>query len=617
MTPDEIRKSFLDAMTRQGSIAIPSANIVPENDPSTLFVGSGMQPMVPYLLGLDHPMGKDLVNVQPCIRTGDIDEVGDLTHLTFFEMIGRWELGADPATYKAEQIRRIMDWQVNVLGLDPKRLSVTIHCGNPELGIDFDNDSLKVWQSFFESHGIDATVEDEPFKYGASRGGRIFVYDDSENWWSRAGVPSNMPSGEPGGPDSEMFFDHDPDGDPMAHPADGGARFVEIGNNVFMSHKRTDDGFVLFERPNIDYGGGLERILSAATGEVDVYKSPFFSGPMAHLEEKSGKTYAGNEKAFRIILDHTRATVFLLASGVYPSNKDAGYVVRRLIRRAARVGKTLGFDVAFLSDLAEVFVQESETYTFVQDAREQVLNALEQEEAMFLKTLRNGEREIRRYMTTGQVTGRTAFQFYETYGFPLELTRELLAEEGMSIVEPEGFELAAKEHSEASKSASNTKFTGGLGDKSETTVSFHTATHLLLAGLREVLGDHVHQRGSNITPERIRFDVSHPQKITPEEIAQVVDFVNKAIDAGAEVTHYEMDKTEAREAGIEGSFWEKYPERVTIYEMKDAAGTVYSKELCGGPHVTNTGLLQQYGRFKVLKEESSSSGVRRIKAVIA
>lgn len=617
MTPDEIRKSFLDEMTRQGSIAIPSASVVPENDPSTLFVGSGMQPMVPYLLGLDHPMGKDLVNVQPCIRTGDIEEVGDLTHLTFFEMIGRWELGADPETYKAEQIRRIMDWQVKVLGLDPNLLSVTIHCGNQELGIDFDNASLKVWQAFFEAHNVDAKIEDDPFKYGASRGGRIFVYDDSENWWSRAGVPSNMPVGEPGGPDSEMFFDHDPSGDPMAHPAEGGDRFVEIGNNVFMSHKRTEDGFVLFDRPNIDYGGGLERILSAATGEVDVYKSPFFSGPMQYLEEHSSETYGDNEKAYRIILDHTRATVFLLASGVYPSNKDAGYVVRRLIRRAARVGKTLGFEGAFLADLAQVFINESETYTFVQDAREQVLNALEQEETLFLKTLRNGEREIRRFMKTGSVTGRIAFQFYETYGFPLELTKELLEEDGISILEPEGFDIAAKEHSVASKSASTAKFSGGLGDKSETTVSFHTATHLLLAGLREVLGDHVHQRGSNITPERIRFDVSHPQKITPDEIAQVVEFVNKAMVAEAEVKSYEMDKNEAREAGIEGSFWDKYPERVTIYEMKDGAGTIYSRELCGGPHVENTGNLNQLGTFKVLKEESSSSGVRRIKAVIA
>lgn len=617
MTPDEIRNSFLDEMKRQGSVPIPASSVVPENDPSTLFVGSGMQPMVPYLLGLDHPMGKDLVNVQPCIRTGDIEEVGDLTHLTFFEMIGRWELGADPETYKAEQIRRVMDWQVNVLNLDPNRLSVSIHAGNADLGIDFDNASLKVWKEFFAAHGIEAKVEDEPFKYGASRGGRIFVYDDGENWWSRAGVPSNMPVGEPGGPDSEMFFDHDPDGDVMLHPAEGGDRFVEIGNNVFMSHKRTEAGFELFEKPNIDYGGGLERILAAATGEADVYRSPFFAGPMAWLEENSGKTYADHARAFRIVLDHCRATVFLLASGVYPSNKDAGYVVRRLIRRAARVGRTLDFEGPFLAELAKVFIAESVTYSFVQDAREQVLNALEQEEAQFLKTLRSGEREIRRYMQNDVVTGRVAFHFYETYGFPLELTKELLEEEGKTIAEPEGFDVAAKEHSVASKSASTAKFAGGLGDKSETTVSFHTATHLLLAGLREVLGDHVHQRGSNITPERIRFDVSHPQKITKDELAEVVEFVNKAIAAEASVHHFEMDKEEAREAGIEGSFWEKYPERVTIYEMKDADGNVYSRELCGGPHAENTKELKQYGTFKVLKEESSSSGVRRIKAVIA
>lgn len=616
MTPDDIRKSFITAMEGHGSVAIPSSGLVPENDASTLFVGSGMQPMVPYLLGLAHPMGNDLVNIQPCVRTGDIEEVGDMSHLTFFEMIGRWELRANPETYKTVQINRIMDWQVEILGLDPSRLSVTIHSGNSKLGIDYDHASLKTWQEVFAKYGVEAKVEDEPYKYGASRGGRIFVYDDSENWWSRAGVPANMPIGEPGGPDSEMFFDHAPDGDPFAHPADGRDRFVEIGNNVFMSHLRTKEGFQLFDRPNIDYGGGLERIVCAVNGEVDLYLSPFFATPKRILEEKSGKAYQDHARSFRIVLDHCRAAVFMMSSGVGPGNKDRGYVVRRLLRRAVRAGKTLGLDKPFMVDIATAFINESKTYPFVQDARENVLDMLKREESTFLLTLRKGEQEIRNLINKGPITGRLAFWIYETYGFPLELTEEVLAEAGISIVDRDGFDEAAKEHAEKSKSASDTKFTGGLGDNGKVTVAYHTLTHLLLAGLREVLGEHVHQRGSNITSDRIRFDFSHPEKVTPEQLAKVEEYVENALGNGAHVTSFEMDKKEAQDAGIEGSFWDKYPDIVTIYEIKGTDGTVYSRELCGGPHVDGTDVLRELGKFKITKEQSSSAGVRRINAVM-
>ncbi len=614
MTPDEIRASYIRNAEKLGSKAIPASHLVPENDSTTLFVGSGMQPMVPYLLGQPHPMGNDLANVQPCIRTGDIDEVGDLTHLTFFEMIGRWELGADKATYKRHQIESVMRWQIETLGLDPQRLYVSIYAGNESLGIDFDSEALQVWEELFTSYGIEPTIERDPFKYGASRGGRIYVYDDSENWWSRAGVPSNMPVGEPGGPDSEMFFDHDPEGDPMTHPADGGSRFVEIGNNVFMSHRRTESGFEMLGKPNIDYGGGLERIVSAAMGQVDIFLTPFFTSALAHIEQASGQQYADNTKAFRVILDHCRASVFLIASGVNPDNKDAGYIVRRLLRRAVRFGRKLGLDGAFLSKLAVVFIDEANSYDFVKNEKAMILQKIAAEEEAFSKTLRNGDREIRNFMKKGIVTGRNAFYFYETYGFPLEITIELLAEEGLTLTDPEGFAIAEVEHSEKSKSASAGKFAGGMADHGETTVAYHTTTHLLLAGLREVLGDHVHQRGSNITPERIRFDFSHTQKVNKEELGRVAEFVNAALASDAKITSYETDKDAAREAGVEGSFWEKYPERVTIYNIESSDGKVWSKELCGGPHVESTSMLLDMGDFAILKEESSSAGVRRIKA---
>ncbi len=596
---------------------IPPAHIVPENDPSTLFVGSGMQPMVPYLLGLEHPMGKDLVNVQPCLRTGDIDEVGDLTHLTFFEMIGRWELGADPAIYKGNQIQRVMDWQVEVLGLDPRRLYVSVYSGNASLQIDVDHEAIAIWTAFFKKHNIDPIVEDDPFKFGSSRGGRIFLYDDQENWWSRAGVPANMPSGEPGGPDSEMFYDFDPEGDQSLHPAAGGSRFVEIGNNVFMSHKKTDVGFSNLEKPNIDYGGGLERLCAAVNGDPDIFRTPFFTSAIELLERVSRASYEGKSKEFRIILDHCRASVFLLASGALPGNKDAGYVVRRLIRRATRTCRKLDLPDGFMVQLAEVFIRESETYDFIQTARESVITALAEEESQFLKTLRNGEKELRRAMDKGAITGKDAFYFYETYGFPLEITQEILAELGVDLQDPDGFDIAQAEHSERSKGASDVKFKGGLADQSDTTRALHTATHLMLAGLRETLGDHVHQKGSNITSDRIRFDFSHHQKVSREELDQVETYVNAAIETGAQVTSREMKKQDALDSGIEGSFWEKYPDFVTVYRMEDDTGHVWSEELCGGPHAVSLGELKDLGTFKIEKEQSSSSGVRRVRAVLA
>lgn len=617
MKPNELRDSYYNFMRSKGSVIIPSAGLLPENDPTTLFTGAGMQPMIPYLLGEKHPSGNDISNTQKCLRTGDIDETGDNSHLTFFEMIGRWELGGDPSAYKGKQIRYMWEWQVDILGIDPKNLYVSVYQGNKDMGIPQDDDAIAVWTELFKSVGIDPKVEDEPWTYGASRGGRIFLYDEKENWWSRAGVPENMPVGEPGGPDSEMFYDFEPNGDTKDHPATDSARFLEIGNNVFMAFMRKDSGFELLDKPNIDYGGGLERICAALNGNPDLYLTPFFDNTRKKLAEISGKSYEGNERNFRIILDHTRAATFLIGDGAPPSNVDAGYITRRLMRRAIRVARKLDINESFMTKLAEIYIAEAAAYPELEQNKAMILDVIAKEEEQFQKTIQNGEREMQRHLEkNGSVTGRDAFYFYETFGFPLELTEEFLKEHGEKLLQPEEFEKAAKEHADKSRTAAAGKFAGGLADHSEKTTAFHTATHLMLAGLQQVLGTHVHQKGSNITGERARFDFSHGEKMTPEEKQAVEDFVNKAIEANAEMRVVEMPKQQAMDEGVEGSFWEKYPDIVKVYIFEDANGKVWSKELCGGPHVENTGKIGEFGRFKIKKEESSSAGVRRIKAVL-
>lgn len=617
MTPNELRKSYLDYMKSKGSVTVPSSSLLPENDPTTLFTGSGMQPMVPYLLGEKHPAGTDISNTQKCLRTGDIDETGDNSHLTFFEMIGRWELGGDPKDYKEKQIRYMWDWQINVLGIDPKRFYVSVYQGNETMGIPHDEDAIAVWKNLFQSVGINPIVEDEPWEYGASRGGRIYLYNEKENWWSRAGVPENMPIGEPGGPDSEMFFDFDPSGDPKDHPASDSPRFLEIGNNVFMAFMRTDKGFEPLKKPNIDYGGGLERICAALNGDPDLYLTAFFDSPRQKLEQLSGKSYKGNERNFRIVLDHTRASTFLIGDGAVPSNVDAGYITRRLMRRAIRVARKLDITENFMSKLAEIYIEEAAAYPELGQNKATILETIIQEEDKFQKTIQNGEREMQRHLERhGSISGKDAFFFYESFGFPLELTEEFLAEQNTKLVNPEEFNIAAQEHSEKSRTAAAGKFSGGLADHSEKTTALHSATHLMLAGLQKVLGGHVHQKGSNITGERARFDFSHGDKMTDEEKKAVEDYVNAAIDANAQMRVVEMPKQQAMDEGVEGSFWEKYPDVVKVYVFEDASGTVWSKELCGGPHVDNTAMIGSFGRFKIGKEESSSSGVRRIKATI-
>ena len=614
MTPDQLRKSYLDHMKRIGASQVPSASLLPENDPSTLFTGSGMQPMVPYLLGEKHPIGNELTDIQKCLRTVDIEEVGDMSHLTFFEMLGRWEFRANENDYKKKQIDAIWDWQINELGIDPNRLYISVFQGSEELNIERDTEAIQIWSEKFKSVGIEPIVEEEPYKYGASRGGRIFLYGEKENWWSRSGSPIDMPVGEPGGPDNEMFYDLEPDGDSLDHPASDSERFLEIGNNVFMCYKKENTGFVKMKNPNIDYGGGLERVATAISGDKDIYNTALFLNAKQKLAELSGKEYTDDLKSFRIILDHVRAATFLINDGAEPANSDAGYITRRLLRRAIRAGRKIGIQGSFVGELAEVYIDEATAYEDLIANKKKVMEIINKEEKLFHKTLQQGEIEIQKHLKNkGKVTGAEAFYFYETYGFPLELTEELLAKSGYCIEEKESYAEAARKHAEMSRTASAGKFKGGLADQSAETTALHTAAHLLLAGLRQVLGEHVLQKGSNITAERLRFDFNHDEKLTPEQLSEVEKFVNDAIASKAVVSFSEMPKKEAKESGVSASFWDKYPDMVKVYTIRDGEGKVWSREVCGGPHVENTGCL---GKFRIVKEQSSSAGVRRIKAVI-
>lgn len=614
MTPDQLRRSYIDFMKKRGASQVPSASLLPENDPSTLFTGSGMQPMVPYLLGEKHPVGNEITDIQKCLRTVDIDEVGDRSHLTFFEMLGRWEFSANEKDYKKKQIDAIWDWQIHELGIDPDRLYVSAFKGCEALDIEGDSETVRLWSEKFRSVGIEPVVEAEPYKYGASRGGRIFLYGENENWWSRSGSPLDMPVGEPGGPDSEMFYDLDPSGDVFDHPASDSERFLEIGNNVFMCYKKEETGFVRMKNPNIDYGGGLERIAIVLSGGRDIYNTALFLSAKRKLTEMSGRAYTDDPRSFRIILDHVRAASFLIHDGAEPSNSDAGYVTRRLLRRAIRAGRKIGIQGGFVGELAEVYIDEATAYEDFIANRKKVLEVINKEEKLFHRTLQQGEIEIEKHLRNkGSVTGADAFYFYETYGFPIELTEEFLAENGYGIEEKESYAEAAAHHAEMSRTAAAGRFKGGLADQSAETTALHTAAHLLLAGLRQVLGSHVMQKGSNITAERLRFDFNHDQKLTSEQLAEIEKYVNDAIASKAAVSVAEIPKAEARESGVSGSFWDQYPDIVKVYTIKDHGGRVWSREICGGPHIENTECL---GTFRIVKEQSSSAGVRRIKAVI-
>jgi alanyl-tRNA synthetase len=624
MHPHTIREKYIAFFTTHGHTEIPSARLVPENDPTTLFTGSGMQPLLPYLLGEPHPKGTRLVDSQKCFRSGDIEEVGDNRHTTFFEMLGNWSLGDYG---KHEQLPWFFEFLTKEIGLDPKRLYVTVFAGDEALGIPRDDEAVTLWQSLFASVGIEAAAgymgsEEEGAVRGIHPGERIFFYDAKKNWWSRSGVPSAMPAGEPGGPDSEVFYEfdiaHDPAYGAECHPNCDCGRFLEIGNSVFMQYKKNEDGtFSLLPKPNVDFGGGLERIAMAAQHTPDIV-AVNHQPIIAYIERTTGKKYGADPKetkAFRVIADHMKAAVFLIADGVLPSNTDQGYFVRRLIRRAVRYADMLGVGGnGFASVVQPIVAMYQTAYPTLRTQVDSIAQAVGDEEQRFRATLARGLRQFEKYAETGvPISSTDAFTLSATYGFPLELTQELAAERGL-VVESEGYAAQMRAHQALSRAGSEQKFKGGLADAGEVTTMLHTCTHLMLAGLRKYLGAGVHQAGSNITSERTRFDFTYHEKVPKDVLDKVEAYVNEAIQSGATMTTCVMAKEDARAAGVEGSFWEKYPDQVTVYTFEAPTGVQYSRELCGGPHVHRAADIQ--GTFRIKKEEASSAGVRRIKAVL-
>lgn len=587
MTANELRQKYLDFFKSKGHTIISSASLIPENDPTVLFTTAGMHPLVPYLMGEKHPAGVRLADAQKCIRTDDIDEVGDATHHTFFEMMGNWSLGD---YFKEDSIRYSFEFLTSAqwLGLDINRLAVSVFAGDEDA--PFDQESYDLWLSL----GMPAS--------------RIAKLPKKNNWWGPAGTTG------PCGPDTEIFYWS---GDAKEVPIsfnDDNDLWVEIWNNVFMQYNKQIDGtFVPLSQKNVDTGLGLERV-TAVLNNCDNYQTDLFIKIVNKVEELSGKKYAeGGEikRAIRIVTDHIKAATFIIGDekGVSPSNTGQGYIVRRLLRRAIRYGRGLGINQElWTKEVAKVVINDYQA-VYPELSRHQAFieENLDKEEEKFNRTLENGLKEFNK-ISGDKIDGETAFNLYQSYGFPVEITEELAREKKMSV-DMDGFKTELAKHQELSRTASAGKFKGGLADSSEETTKLHTAAHLLLAALRKVLGDHVTQKGSNITAERLRFDFSHSEKMTSEQIAEVEKLVNEAIAAKTDVICEEISLEEAKNTGAMGVFDSKYGEKVKVY----TAGQ-FSREICGGPHVKNTGEL---GKFSIAKEESSSSGVRRIKAILS
>jgi alanyl-tRNA synthetase len=591
-----------------------------------------MQPLVPYLLGKNHPAGARLCDSQKCFRAMDIEEVGDNRHTTFFEMLGNWSLGD---YFKEDQLKWFFEFLTDEVGLDPQKLYVTAFLGDEKNGLPKDTESAELWTKLFATKGIEAKAveigsEEDGYRKGM-QAGRIFFYDAKKNWWSRAGVPENMPAGEPGGPDSEVFYcfeqiEHDSTFGEHCHPNCDCGRFLEIGNSVFMQYLKQEDGsFGLLPKQNVDFGGGLERIAAVSENLDDIFLVTH-KAIIDFLETATKKKYAENTRAFRIISDHIKAAVFLILDGVQPSNVERGYVVRRLIRRAVRYADKLGmqYNNLFLV-VSGVVDMYQDAYPEISEKKEEIKETIHLEEERFRQTLVRGMRELQRFIDDGDLSAKNAFMLVTTYGFPLELIIEEAGDKGIKQIDINGFKELLKEHQEKSRAGSEQKFRGGIADTAEKTVRLHTAHHLLLRALQIVLGPEVKQRGSNITQERLRIDFSYPSKMTQEQLAQVERIVNEKIAEDLPVIRSEMSRDEAESLGAEHEFGAKYPERVSVYSVgpKDATEEDpkfeerYSIEFCGGPHVTHTGELASEGRkFRIQKEEAVSAGVRRIRAVL-
>ena len=624
MNTQEIRQKYLEFCQRNGHVVIERAPLILHNDPTTLFTGSGMQPLLPYLLGQDHPQGTKLADSQTCLRAQDIEDVGDNRHTTFFEMLGNWSMGE---YFKRQQIEWFFEFLTEIVGLDPHKIYVSCFIGDEKNNIPRDDEAAQIWQEVFAKKGIEAKiVELDSAENGdklGMQGGRIFFYNDKENWWSRGGGIDSTPIGDPCGPDSEVFYDfgeqHHDASFGQAHPASDSGRFMEIGNQVFMQYRRLDDGsFEPLKRKNVDFGGGLERIAAAAIDSPDVFKISLLQPIIKKLESLSGEEYATHTASMRVIADHLRAAVFLAVDGCVPSNKEQGYVMRRLLRRAIRYSFDLGIEQNFLEEVVPVIADLYEAdFPEVKENRENIIATLVKEEKAFRQTLRKGLRQMQHYIDDG-LTGEELFTLYDTFGFPVELSTEEAYKQGIKLSDNWRAEFDARmaEQRQRSKTARKGQFSGGLEGHDPIHLKYHTATHLLGAALRKVLKvPDLQQHGSNITSERLRFDFNH-DKLTSEEKQAVEDQVNAWIDADLPVSFAVYPTNEALKMGAIGAFGERYGDEVKVYSIGEGDNVV-SFEVCGGPHVEHTGTLAEGGkRFKINKEESSSAGIRRIKAVL-
>ena len=624
MNAQEIRKKYLEFCQRNGHAIIERAPLILHNDPTTLFTGSGMQPLLSYLLGQDHPQGTKLADSQTCLRAQDIEDVGDNRHTTFFEMLGNWSMGE---YFKRQQIEWFFEFLTEIVGLDPHKIYVSCFIGDEKNNIPRDDEAAQIWQEVFAKKGIEAKiVELDSAENGdklGMQGGRIFFYNDKENWWSRGGGIDSTPIGDPCGPDSEVFYDfgeqHHDASFGQAHPASDSGRFMEIGNQVFMQYRRLDDGsFEPLKRKNVDFGGGLERVAAAAIDSPDVFKISLLQPIIKKLESLSGKEYSTHTASMRVIADHLRAAVFLAVDGCVPSNKEQGYVMRRLLRRAIRYSFDLGIEQNFLEEVVPVIADLYEAdFPEVKENRESIIAVLVKEEKAFRQTLRKGLRQMQHYIDDG-LTGEELFTLYDTFGFPVELSTEEAYKQGIKLSDNWRTEFDARmaEQRQRSKTARKGQFHGGLEGTEPIHLKYHTATHLLGAALRKVLkAPDLQQHGSNITAERLRFDFNH-DKLTPEEKQAVEDQVNAWIDADLPVSFAVYPTDEALKMGAIGAFGERYGDKVKVYSIGEGDNAI-SFEVCGGPHVEHTGTLAEGGkRFKINKEESSSAGIRRIKAVL-
>ena len=620
----EIRSKFLKFFENKLHKNIGSASMLPVNDPSLLFVNSGMSPLVPYLAGEKHAEGTRLVNSQKCFRAEDIDDIGDNRHNTFFEMLGNWSLGD---YFKKDQLEWWYEFLISELQIDPKKLYQTVYAGDEDLGISKDEESVSIIKEIFKSNGIEAQVGPDTLTKGELGPGveidfekvRIMGFQD-KNWWQRGDTV-----GELGGPDSETFYDtgkvHDVKYGEFCHFNCDCGRFVEIGNSVFMQYKRTKDGWEELPSKNVDFGGGLVRLAMITQEKNNVFETDLFIDIINKIEELSGKKYNDYEKEFEVIADHLNAAVFLIGDdmGVVPSNTDQGYFVRRLIRRAIRFARNLEIsEEKWIESVAKIVIEKyRNVYDELSRNSAKIINEFNEEEVKFKATLERGMDQFSKLKARIQaegsktINGVDAFDLYQTFGFPPEMTVEMAAENGLNVNIDE-YNNELKKHQELSRSGSEGKFKGGLADSGEETARLHTATHLMLNALRQVLGEHVEQRGSNITSERLRFDFTHTEKMTAEQKEEVEKLVNEAIHAKVDILEEEMNVEAAKEVGAIGIFESKYGNNVKVFTIRDGE-RIYSKEICGGPHAKNTAEL---GTFKIKKEESSSAGVRRIKGVL-